>query len=107
MAVDFLRKKNFQIIAQNYFVPGGEIDIIAQLGEIIVFIEVKSLKSEAYITLEETITQRKRRYLVKACRIWLHRKRIENQDWRIDFIGIILDNEKRIQRILHLENAIF
>ena len=46
IAVKFLENKGFEIIEQNYRKKYGEIDIIAQKGKILHFIEVKSVSCE-------------------------------------------------------------
>ena len=104
--VQYLSSRGFKILGRNYTIRGGEIDIIARKDEAIVFVEVKSLQSEKYIALHETISERKKNTLIRACRYWLWDNKMEDIDWRIDFIGIVLDAANRIKKLKHLENAI-
>ena len=106
IVAEHLQTLNYQIIEQNYTIRGGEIYIIAKQGEKIVFVEVKSLASERYIQLEESISQKKRKALVKTCRIWLAHHKQQHSDWRIDFVGIVIDNN-RAKKIVHIEGAIW
>ncbi|MGZ3597482.1 MAG: YraN family protein [Syntrophales bacterium] len=48
MAVAYLKGKGCRIIERNYKCPLGEIDIVAKDGDTIVFVEVKSRKSEEF-----------------------------------------------------------
>lgn len=42
IAVKYLtERKNARILARNFTVRGGEIDIVAEIGEVIAFVEVK------------------------------------------------------------------
>ena len=47
IAADWLAEQGCQILARNIRTPYGEIDIIAQQGDVIIFVEVKTLTSSA------------------------------------------------------------
>ncbi len=71
LAALFLRAKLYRILAQRYRVQGGEIDIIAQRGDTIAFVEVK-----AHADLDAamiSITPQKQRRLSRAAAHWLAR----------------------------------
>ena len=59
LAVDFLKKKGFKILKTNYKTVVGEIDIIAQDREYIVFIEVKTRSSDNYGLPREAVDRKK------------------------------------------------
>lgn len=111
-AIEFLKRKGFKILDRNFRTPYGEIDIVAstlsqptnktlQKTEII-FVEVKMRTSVTFGTPEESMTCRKISRLEKAIKIYLQKKYwIKN--WRMDFIGIMLDKKGRI---LHIEHTI-
>lgn len=105
--IEYLLKKDYQFLEKNFIIAGGEIDIIARQAEQYVFVEVKSLSNEKYIELSQSITQKKRKVLKKTCEIWLKRKKLENVDWRIDFIGIIMDRDQQVKKLIHFEAAIY
>ena len=50
LAADFLRRKGYDIVAVNYTTSFGEIDIVARYKGTTVFVEVKSRRSELFIT---------------------------------------------------------
>lgn len=106
IAIGFLIKKGFELLDENYYVQGGEIDIVTKHENYIVFVEVKSIKSERFVKLEETITEKKRKSLIRASKLWLIRNKYKDVDWRIDFVGIVVDNGY-VEKIMHLENAIY
>jgi putative endonuclease len=56
-ASDWLAERGYQIIARNVRTPYGEIDIIAQQGDVTVFIEVKTLTSSVIFFLKPTSLQ--------------------------------------------------
>jgi putative endonuclease len=90
IARKFLRRRGYRIRALNYSCPGGEIDIIAQEGKTISFVEVRTLSSERYGPPWETITRKKRRSATQAARDYLYRYNLLDRDWRFDFVGIVL-----------------
>lgn len=71
LAVLVLVLKGYRILARNYLVAGGEIDIVACRGEVVAFVEVK-----ARVDLETArlaLTPQKRRRVERAAAVWLAR----------------------------------
>lgn len=90
LARKFLRRRGYRIRALNYSCPRGEIDIIAQDRKSIAFVEVRTLSSAKYGPPFETVRYVKRRRATRAALHYLHRYRLQEMDWRFDFVGIIL-----------------
>lgn len=64
-----LRLKLFRILARNYRVRGGEIDLIAQRGKLIVFVEVKA--RGRLIDGMESVDAHKQRRITRAAHRWI------------------------------------
>ena len=62
LAVEHLRKKGYVILDRNVRGRFGEIDIVAQEHGVVVFVEVRTMRSRAFAP-EESIGQRKQRRL--------------------------------------------
>lgn len=60
-AADYLRSLGYTILQRNFRGPGGEIDIIARDGAVIVFVEVKVRRSRAFGSALAAVDARKRR----------------------------------------------
>ena len=103
----FLHRKGYTILDRNYVIQGGEIDLVCMDGNQIVFVEVKSLSSNSEILLEQTITDKKTRSLIRTCHVWLNKKYLENSEWRIDFVGVIFERYDKIIAVKHMKGAIF
>ncbi len=73
----FLRGQGMRIVASNYRCRFGEIDIIAQDGETICFVEVRSRRSGAPVGAAESVDARKREKLARAARSWLQEQGCE------------------------------
>jgi putative endonuclease len=103
-ASEFLVNNGFSIITRNFRYGKGEIDIIANDAEILVFIEVKFRKSDEYGSPLLAITKNKQNQIRKIALAYLTEKNITNTDCRFDVIGITLDKENK-PVIEHIKNA--
>lgn len=101
LACDFLKKRGYQIIDQNYRTRGGEIDIVAKEGKTVVFVEVKTRKSAAFGYPEEAIDERKRHKLAMTAECYLIEHRLHDADYRIDAIGIEMEPDGRLRDLRH------
>lgn len=71
LAVRFLKRQGYRILEQNYRTPRGEIDIIARCDHAIIFVEVKSRRSDRYGTAKHAVTRPKQTRISKAALAWL------------------------------------
>ncbi|HDH06133.1 MAG TPA: YraN family protein [Nitrospirae bacterium] len=91
LAVEFLKKKGYKIIKQNYKTRIGEIDIIADDGGTLVFVEVKTRESIAYGMPFEAVTRYKKRKIANVALLYL-KKIKEVPPCRFDVVSIYYDN---------------
>ena len=103
IALNYLESKGFTHISSNQHFTTGEIDLIMQDGEFIVFVEVKSLQSFSPFSIYETLTKKKKWRLKKAVNAWLAKNNKQSSIWRMDFVGVILDNHLNAEKIEHFE----
>ena len=73
LAASYLTARGLTIVQRNYRCRGGEIDLIARDGEVLVFVEVRLRRNRAFGTAAESITAAKRRRLRLAARHYLAR----------------------------------
>ncbi|HEX9928130.1 MAG TPA: YraN family protein [Pyrinomonadaceae bacterium] len=113
MAAEFLTRKGFRLVAANFVVPVGrnrrgalintEIDLIAYDGETLVFLEVKTRRSDDFAAPEQAVDLRKQRQITRAARAYRRIFRIEGA-FRYDVVGIVLPDENSRPKINLLEN---
>lgn len=106
----FLMKHGYKIVETNFSKPYGEIDIIAVRKNIIRFIEVKTSKfyRETSFTPEMRVNKNKAKRLKRVCETYIHQKDLpDDQEWQIDVISVILNDDNTVQEIKHFENAVF
>ncbi len=106
LARRFVESRGYRVIETNYRCPQGEIDIVATLHEVLVFIEVRTKKSLSFGSPEESITPAKREHLRAAAENYRHEKNRRNSPWRIDVVALELDPRGKARRIELIESAI-
>jgi putative endonuclease len=104
LAVAFLRLHLYKIPERNYRCHSGEIDIIAEKGGYIVFVEVKYRHDTSKGLPREAVTPYKRSRIRRAAEDYIVCKNIKNKDFRFDVIEII-DKGKFRKEIEHIKNA--
>ena len=102
-AKDFLISNNYKIIKTNFHSPYGEIDIIAQDGEILVFIEVKTRSSDLDSALN-SISISKRKKISKTASYFLS-KNDTFYDVFTRFDVIIILNSRTHTSLKHIKEA--
>ncbi|MDO8498326.1 MAG: YraN family protein [bacterium] len=88
LACEYLKKQRYKILERNYRIRGGEIDIVAQDKEYLVFVEVKTRYSHDFGLPVESMTPWKVKYLLKTARFYLLKIGWGDGPYRIDFVGI-------------------
>ena len=104
VAVAHLEGLRYRIIERNFSCKGGEIDIVARDGKVLVFLEVKARRNLNYGPPQLAVTPFKQRQISKAALTWLARHRQLEAPARFDVIAVLLvDGEA--PRIEHFKNA--
>ncbi len=105
LAHRYLQRAGFKVVARNYK-PGddSEVDIIARLGELLVFFEVKTRSSAEHSAPERNIDQEKERHIMRAARSFATRAGIDWDKVRFDIISIVMADPPTIA---HYENAFY
>lgn len=117
VACTFFEKQGYSILERNYTKKWGEIDIIAEKGNILYFIEVKSKSvsdldyvthetGNSFFRPEENVHIWKRKRLARVIQTYLIHNRIGNRDWQFDILVVYLDLENRKARVKRMENII-
>ncbi len=113
IAKEYLKKKGYKILAQNFKTKYAEIDLLARRNfgeggvkrEVLVFVEVRTKRGEMFGSPEETIDQRKLKQVHFAARIYCAMKKWTGS-CRIDTVCIVLGENNVAKKINHYENII-
>ncbi|MFA5689958.1 MAG: YraN family protein [Kiritimatiellales bacterium] len=100
-AARFLKKSKIKILARNVRVGRDEIDLIARDGETLVFVEVKTRRTEDFGAPVSAVDKAKRRKLSRAAMRFMQRRKLRPPYIRFDVVEVILDPPE----IRHLKNV--
>ncbi len=105
-ALTFLKKKGYRILEKNFRANVGEIDIVAEHGGVIVFVEVKARTNHEFGHPFNALTPTKQKKIIQTAKSFLARKRISGKPARFDVVALTSDAESSDSwRIELLENA--
>ena len=104
LAVDFLKKKNYQILKTNWRSGHKEIDIIAKDNEVLVIVEVKTRASDSFGQPSDFVNHKKHSHLFQAAEDYIYQKNYSGEV-RFDIISVLKKNEK--WEVEHIEDAFY
>lgn len=102
-ATQYLSQKGFVILHRNYRWARGELDIVAEKDDLLIFVEVKTATSANMGEPASWVTPRKQKQIAMVAQKYLQDKQIENKDCRFDVIGVLKTGSDFTIR--HIENA--
>ena len=113
VASQFIQSKGFKILERNYRKPWGEIDIIAEKGGIVRFVEVKAVSRESFTDgsremdyrPEELVDTRKLRKLARTAALYMEVKK-DQREYQIDVVGVVLNHRTRKAQCRLFEQAL-
>lgn len=102
-AAAYLREQGYEVLRQNYRYKRAEIDIIAQKGPLLVFVEVKTRSTDRYGYPEEAVNAKKEAMLLNAAEEFILQEEWQ-QEVRFDIISVTLTSPPAIH---HIEDAFY
>lgn len=106
LAAEELTRRGYRILSHNVYSQYGEIDLIAEHGADLVFVEVKTRRGDAYGLPEEAITRRKQQKLIQNALHYLDQQSCSERSWRIDVVAVQMSRQGHLQEIRVYEHAV-
>lgn len=103
IAENFLKQNGYIILKTNFYTKKGEIDLIAQKNNCIIFIEVKTRSNYKYGTPAMAVNNIKKRHIKSAANIFIYLNKLYKFEIRFDVIEVLLNNGKCY--INHIKNV--
>jgi len=107
LACKYLENKGYKIKERNFRTFLGEIDIISEYKRDIIFVEVKTRRSDKFGYPEEAINYNKQRKIIKNALCYLAKYNLWENNYCFDVILVSISNHKEIKRIKHIRNAFY
>lgn len=105
IASAYLRSQGYAIRQTNWSTTVGELDIIAQRGDLLVFVEVKTRRDQDTEAALAAVTPAKHERVLKAVYQYLHDHDIDSEaQWRVDVIAVAIPPDGP-PRVDHVEDA--
>ena len=105
-AAQYLMKSGYCIVEKNFRVRSGEIDIIANDGEYLVFVEVKTRSSLRFGTPATAVTYHKQQQIIKTALVYMSQHNLHDLPVRFDVVGVMMEKDKAPRAEL-IRNAFF
>jgi len=102
LALEYLLKKGYKIVAKNYRYLKAEVDIIAKKENLLVAVEVKTRSSNYYENPQDAVNQKKIKLLVSAMNNYVEENDL---DVEVQFDIIAITKNKNNFDIKHIEDA--
>ncbi len=93
LACKHLRKLGYRILCCNYRRRQGEVDIVAEDGSVLVFVEVKTRSGVAFGDPLEAVTPRKRGQIIKTAMQYQAENDCHERSSRFDVVGVIIKKD--------------
>ncbi len=103
LAAQHLEGLGFRVVARNHRCPRGEVDLIVEKGQLLVFVEVRTRAPGRFGDPEDTVWAAKQKRVVRAARDYLAKHDVRDRELRFDVIGIV--EGQGAARVTHVPNA--
>ena len=100
LAYKKIKQLGYKKIIRNYRCPLGEMDLIANDGDTLVFIETKTRKGRSVGYAKEAIDAKKRRQLSKVALFYLKSNKLSEIKARFDVIAVSLEGERPLIEVI-------
>ena len=101
-AADYLTAHGYEILARNVRTPHGEIDLIARIENVTVFVEVKARTSKSFGPPEFAVNPRKMAHMLESAQSYAQQNQVDH--WQVDVVAVEMVEGK--PEIMHFENAL-
>lgn len=106
LAAEALARRGYRILERNFRCCYGEIDLIAEDGHELVFVEVKTRRGTAFGLPEEAVTPRKQRKLLEIATYYLDLHACSDRVWRVDVVAVQLSTHGKLEEIRIYQHAV-
>jgi len=107
VASKYLETKGYKIKERNYRTFLGEIDIVCEYKGNIIFVEVKTRRSDKFGYPEEAVNFNKQRKIIKNALCYMSKYHLWRQNCCFDVILVSISKNRDLKKIEHVKNAFY
>jgi putative endonuclease len=100
----YLRRKGYRIIARNIRSSLGELDLVAEDGPVLVFVEVKARRTEQFGGAIHAVHRQKQHKLIRLAAHFLAQRHWTDRSCRFDVV-LLESKGSATPRVEHIQNA--
>ena len=105
IAATYLLSNGYSILDRNYRNKFGEVDIICQKDNLIIFVEIKSRYTNSFGSPLESVSCHKQNKIILLSKYYILYKKLSDFNIRYDVIEIYLNHLNNTYEVNHLEDA--
>ena len=106
LAAESLLSRGYRILERNFRCRYGEIDLVAEDEQDLVFVEVKTRRGTAYGLPEEAVTPRKQHKIVEVAGYYIDVHDCPERSWRVDVVAVQLSVSGKLEEIRIYQHAV-
>jgi putative endonuclease len=106
LAAEALMSEGYHILERNFRCRQGEVDLVAEDEQDLIFAEVKARRGVSFGLPEDALTIYKRRKLVEVASYYLDLHTCSDRSWRIDVVAVQFSNSGKLEEIRIYEHAV-
>ena len=106
LAAEELSRQGYHILEKNFRCSYGEIDLVAEDEQDLIFVEVKTRRGSAFGLPEEAVTLRKQQKIIQVASYYLDLHACSQRSWRIDVVAVQLDKGGKPEEIRVYQHAV-
>lgn len=106
LAAQHLSANGFRVIGRNYACAFGEVDLIAEGEDGLLFVEVRTRRRPYLVAPEDTVTRPKAARVMRTAQHYLMRKGLDDRQWRIDVIAVEIGSSGGLAGLTWYQNAV-
>ncbi len=100
---EWFERSGFTVVAKNWYARGGELDLVVERGELLVFVEVRSVSTQWLRSPTVTVNTAKQARVARAADQFLQQRGLAPAQIRFDVAGVTRRGRRWVLELV--ENA--
>jgi len=105
--MSYLLRLGWRIEAHRFRLGHHDLDVVARLGSLVAFVEVKTRRSLRFGQPAEAVSRRKQAIMTRLAELWRVRFGLPGDRYRFDVIAVIEGGPSTPEQVTHIEGAWF